>query len=603
MGEYCPDEISGSVDAFRRWRPRYHVQARRGWMNDPCAPFYDSRTKLYHLGFQWNSNGNDWGDIAWGHAISKDLVSWSVSPDTWLAPDKQYDLLGVFTGCMTDLNLKGERNGTLTCFYTSVNHLPISWDLAYTYGSETLSVATSQDAGKTWQKQDCNPILPGPPTQYEVTAWRDPFVSQWPSLAKLFGLPNKTTLFGILSGGIRNRTPTSFVYALDLQDLTKWTFQGILADVGLNTHQSRWSGDMGQNWEVSNFVTITGNGQKPMDVLIMSSQGLKVPTPDQKPTRSNLTHSATRQSRIQLWMSGTFQAPRSGADKDRVLMSHELGGILDHGCYYAANSFWDPTIEKTVLFGWSAEDDLPDRLRHMQGWSGMVTLPRVLGFQTLRNVTEARNVPLLQITSFETTQEPDGTYDMRTLSIAPHPNLELLRARSRKQHLIDVRLMTGDSKILPLSPPSSQWEMECKVSLDQRCSKFEVRIAHSEDSSHYTSLFYKATGSTFVIDRSHVPTVDDSVIIAPETAPFALFTQFNASEQTFEEETLKIRAFFDQSILEVFVNERVVITTRIYSRFETCTGFTFMASSDEENNDEAVADVHQVTVRSGLLGD
>lgn len=483
MGEYCPDEVFELVDEFRRWRPRYHVQARRGWMNDPCAPSYDSRTKLYHLGFQWNPNGNDWGDIAWGHATSNDLVSWTVCPDTWLSPDKPYDQLGVFTGCMTDLNLKGERDGTLTCFYTSVNHLPISWDIDYTYGSETLSVATSQDAGRTWQKHDCNPILPGPPKQYEVTAWRDPFVSRWPSLAEHFNLPNQNTLFGIISGGIRNRTPTSFVYALDSKNLTKWQFLGILADVGLNTRRSRWSGDMGQNWEVSTFATITEADQKPMDVLIMSSQGLRSPSTTTTIAKPNLCHSTTRQSRVQLWMSGTFQTPKDDIIGRRVLMSHEFGGILDHGCCYAANTFWDPTIEKHVVLGWSAEDDLSDKLRQLQDWSGMLTLPRVLGIQTLTNVSEARNVTLSEMTSFERILQAGGLSTMRTLSIAPHPNLELLRARSKKEGLVDVTLMTGVLHNLALLHPSSQWEMKCEVSLAKSCSKFEIRVAHLEGKS------------------------------------------------------------------------------------------------------------------------
>ena len=586
-------------------------------MNDPCAPSYDSRTKLYHLGFQWNPNGNDWGDIAWGHATSKDLVSWTVSPDTWLRPDKPYDELGVFTGCMTDLNLEGKRDGTLTCFYTSVNHLPISWDIEYTYGSETLSVAASQEAGRTWQKQDCNPILPGPPDQYEVTAWRDPFVSRWPSLAEHLSLPIKNTLFGIISGGIRNRTPTSFVYALDSENLTRWEFLGILADVGLNTCQSRWSGDMGQNWEVSTFATITEAGQKPMDVLIMSSQGLKSPPPTKTVAKSNLCHSATRQSRIQLWMSGTFQTPKNEPVGERVLMSHEFGGILDYGCYYAANSFWDPTIERHVVFGWSAEDDLPDRLRQLQDWSGVLTLPRVLGIQTLSNVSEARNVPLSEMTSFESILEAGGLSTMRTLSTAPHPNLELLRARSKKKGLVDVALMVGDSHNLALLHPSSQWEMECEVSLAKSCSKFEIQIAHSEgksssqnkqygeiltrkDPSDYTSLIYNTIESEFVIDRSHIPTVNDSVTVAPEVAPFALFTQYNHSKRIFEEESLKIRAFFDQSILEVFVNERVAITTRIYSRFETCTSLSFTASADSKTEDTVVAHLREASIWSGL---
>ena len=164
-------------------------------------------------------------------------------------------------------------------------------------------------------------------------------------------------------------------------------------------------------------------------------------------------------------------------------MSHEFGGILDHGCCYAANTFWDPTIEKHVVLGWSAEDDLSDKLRQLQDWSGMLTLPRVLGIQTLTNVSEARNVTLSEMTSFERILQAGGLSTMRTLSIAPHPNLELLRARSKKEGLVDVTLMTGVLHILALLHPSSQWEMKCEVSLAKSCSKFEIRVAHLEGKS------------------------------------------------------------------------------------------------------------------------
>ncbi len=44
------------TDAFERWRPRSRVVAPVGWLNDPCAPFWDEKTGLYHLFYQCESD-------------------------------------------------------------------------------------------------------------------------------------------------------------------------------------------------------------------------------------------------------------------------------------------------------------------------------------------------------------------------------------------------------------------------------------------------------------------------------------------------------------------------------------------------------------------
>lgn len=50
-------------------------------MNDPCAPGYDPQTGTYHLFYQWNPRSHAWGDISWGHATSKDLLTWTHRSD------------------------------------------------------------------------------------------------------------------------------------------------------------------------------------------------------------------------------------------------------------------------------------------------------------------------------------------------------------------------------------------------------------------------------------------------------------------------------------------------------------------------------------------
>ncbi|KAF4495265.1 glycosyl hydrolases family 32 superfamily [Fusarium agapanthi] len=78
-------------NAHRRWRPRYHLMPPTGWLNDPCAPGYDAVHDVYHVGFQWNPKKPEWGDISWGSAVAKDLVSWEVNDYPSIQPSKKND--------------------------------------------------------------------------------------------------------------------------------------------------------------------------------------------------------------------------------------------------------------------------------------------------------------------------------------------------------------------------------------------------------------------------------------------------------------------------------------------------------------------------------
>jgi fructan beta-fructosidase len=58
-------------------RPQYHFTPKQGWNNDPNGLYY--LDGLYHMSFQNGALNRGWGNIYWGHAVSKDLLHWEES--------------------------------------------------------------------------------------------------------------------------------------------------------------------------------------------------------------------------------------------------------------------------------------------------------------------------------------------------------------------------------------------------------------------------------------------------------------------------------------------------------------------------------------------
>lgn len=607
-----------------KWRPTFHLTAPSGWLNDPCGLGYDPSTKQYHISFQWNPNGNDWGNVSWGNATSSDMVSWETSPEPILAPSTEYDHCGVFTGCLQATDIDGSF-GALTCIYTSVSHLPIHYTLPYVRGCETLSLAVSHDGGKTWRRLDCNPILPGPPQNLEVTGWRDPFVGSWRRSEA------DQQLYGFVSGGIVGQTPAVFVYTVESNDLRNWKFIGSLVDVGLNFRPSRWSGDFGVNWEVANVFDLVSKEKEAVSraFMIVGAEGC---LPSKNEDR-NMAPTA-RTQRQQLWMAlkakpvTCDEQHDDGASTNTTLATYSFAGIFDHGCYYAANSFYDPVTAHHVVYGWITEEDLPDTLRHAQGWSGLISLPRTVHLQVLHNVVRARSSELQSITSMETEPDSRGTYTVRTLGIRPDDRLKKLRDKTHTVHTMQNLSFHSSScsaqSTMPLK--TSRWEVEAEFAVRKQCTRVGIRVANSAGMScHYffftfhnrsttinmltsyarqridlktqTVLSWDPITETFTIERPH-PTYPD-INHGVETAPHTLFT-FRDDAGNEVEETLQIRAIFDKSVLEVFVNERTVISTRIYVDGDRCFQLGFFAEGGSVDDVEPAAILLRAQVWDGL---
>ncbi|WP_258802311.1 glycoside hydrolase family 32 protein [Pseudarthrobacter sp. NS4] len=139
-----------STDPFR---PKWHYTSERNWLNDPNGLVYLNGT--YHLFYQHNPLGPDWGNMSWGHATSPDLLHWE--EQAVAIPCDAQEAIFSGSAVFDEHNTSGlgtAQNPPLVAVYTSAYS-----DASPLAGRQAQSLAYSLDEGRTWTKYQGNPVL------------------------------------------------------------------------------------------------------------------------------------------------------------------------------------------------------------------------------------------------------------------------------------------------------------------------------------------------------------------------------------------------------------------------------------------------------------
>ena len=140
-------------------RPLFHFTPPKNFINDPNGLVYLGGE--YHLFYQHNPEGDRWGHMSWGHAVSRDLARWEHLPVAL----REEDGIMIFSGSAVfdPKNTSGMgRPGSppLVAIYTGEGR-----------GKQTQNLASSTDRGRTWSKHASNPVL-----DLNSNSFRDPKV-------------------------------------------------------------------------------------------------------------------------------------------------------------------------------------------------------------------------------------------------------------------------------------------------------------------------------------------------------------------------------------------------------------------------------------------
>jgi len=347
------------------YRPEFHFTPKKNWMNDPNGMFYLDGN--YHLFFQHYPDSAVWGPMHWGHAVSKDLVSWE-ELEIALYPDS----LGyIFSGSAvidtSNTSGFGKDGQTPVVAIFTYHNMDAEKAGAPVYQSQGL--AYSLDGGKKWTKYENNPVLKSP----GLKDFRDPKViwdekrQQWLMTLATY----EKTMF----------------YAS--KDLKSWTF---LSDFGKNY------GAHGGVWECPDLFPIKVEGAEEEKWVLLQSLN---------PGGAN-GGSGTQ------YFVGDFDGKKFVLDPKFEMQLKSGPQWVDFGRDNYAGVTWSGIPEKDgrrIFIGWMSNWDYANQVP-TNTWRSALTLARTLNLRKTDKGYKLFSMPVQEIEKYY-----GKTIDKKDLSV------------------------------------------------------------------------------------------------------------------------------------------------------------------------------------------
>ncbi|MER6614120.1 GH32 C-terminal domain-containing protein [Streptomyces xantholiticus] len=352
-------------------RPGYHFMPPRHWMNEPHAPLHHQG--LHHIFYQHNPRGPYWSRITWGHAVSKDLVTWRHLPTALTPATVPVAPQGIWSGSATT-----GPDGTPALFFTAGDDRRTP--------NQCVGLARPADTDDVdltrWVTR------PAPVVELDTTLRAGDGDRQGPVLAGEFRDPfvwrEDGSWFMLVGSGVEGVGGTCLLY--ESGDLEQWSLVGpfTVGDVSLHP-------ETGVMWELPVLLPLGTDERGRTRHVFLVSPWWPEPGP----------HSLTY---AWYWI-GTWDAASRTWTPDDPVPRH-----FDYGAHFTGPTGTVDAAGRALL--WSiAQDRRSDADHHRSGWAHNAGLPLQL---SLGDDGDLRIAPVAELSSL---REPP-LLDLRDVSAA-----------------------------------------------------------------------------------------------------------------------------------------------------------------------------------------
>ncbi|KAL6651117.1 hypothetical protein ACP70R_010042 [Stipagrostis hirtigluma subsp. patula] len=525
------------TNAMLAWqRTAFHFQPPKNWMNargigvivpiffsaspDPNGPLYHKG--WYHLFYQWNPDSAVWGNITWGHAVSRDLVHWLHLPLA-MVPDHWYDANGVWSGSATRL-----PDGRIVMLYTGSTAESV----------QVQNLAEPADPSdpllREWVKSDANPVL-APPPGIGIKDFRDP-TTAW--RAGGGGSNNGSSAAWRVAIGSKDRDHAGLALVYSTEDFVRYDPEPTLMHVVPGTGM----------WECVDFYPVAA------DPAAGAEDGLETSEPP-GPGVKHVLKASLDDDKHDYYAIGTYDAGTDAWTPDDAGIDVGIGLRYDYGKFYASKTFYDPVLRRRVLWGWVGETD-SERADILKGWASVQSIPRTV----LLDTKTGSNLLQWPVVEVENLRMSGKSFDGIALDRGAVVPLDVGKATQ-----LDIEAVFEVDASAVEGVTEAEVGFNCSTSAGAAgrglLGPFGLLVLADEDLSEQTAVyFYLAKGTDgslktfFCQDELRSSKANDLVKRV-----------YGSTVPVLDGENLSVRILVDHSIVESFAQGgRTCITSRVY---------------------------------------
>ena len=437
-----------------QFRPQFHFSPQEKWMNDPNGLVYYKG--VYHLFYQYYPEDIVWGPMHWGHAVSKDLISWEHKPIA-LFPD-EHGLIFSGSAVVDIQNTSGfgtKENPPLVAIFTY--HL-MEGERTGRKDFQTQGIAYSLDNGDTWTKYEGNPVI----GNKGIKDFRDPKV--------FWHKESKKWILTLVAGDHAK------FYSSD--DLKEWSH---LSDFGKD------KGAHGGVWECPDLfkLTVEGSDEEKWVLLISMNPGA--------PNGGSGTQ----------YFIGDFDGKTFTAEHNDIKW-------IDYGTdNYAGVTYNDTPNNERVFIGWMSNWNYA-RDTPTKKWRSAMTLPREISLAKEGDMYFIKNNVIPSFEKYTTNVVQKNSIGLKEKFVLEHENFNQTELNFKMNLADDLKIEykngLNESTLFHINGSTKE------MVLDRRKSgkvNFEERFAEKEHIMPYIPA-NKEVNVRIILDWSSIEVFIDN---------------------------------------------------------------------------------------------